>query len=405
MKLTPLEIACGWVFDVDPQAPRLAQTPLAPFEALAEAVLPAVRQTPCVVSFSGGIDSSLVLAAAVVAARSRGLPLPVPVTLRFPDVQETHENDFQEAVISHLGVSDWVRLSFHDELDLVGPIASRALQRHGLLWPPNAHFHVPIFEQARGGAAVTGYGGDHLLSRWPWRRSADVLSGRVRPGWHDLLSLTFALAPTSLRRSRAVRGVVQRPWLTPQAAEAAIDTEAGVAAARPRLWPRWLRWQIGTRRTRMAQESLHILGADRGVAAHCPLLDPVFVGALARSGGQLGFGDRGAIVSRLASGVLPASLLARATKATFADVFFGHYGKAFAACCDGRGLDDRLVCFGQLRKEWSSPQPHVLTALLLQQAWLASAAKGGAQKIEDLGRVPPVARAPKHPTGERGKLE
>ena len=55
---------------------------LTPLAALEEAILPALRRPPCLVSFSGGRDSSCVLAAATRAARREGLQPPVPVTLR-----------------------------------------------------------------------------------------------------------------------------------------------------------------------------------------------------------------------------------------------------------------------------------------------------------------------------------
>jgi hypothetical protein len=43
------------------------------------AILPALRRTPCLVSFSGGRDSSSVLGAATRAGRRQGLSLPVPI--------------------------------------------------------------------------------------------------------------------------------------------------------------------------------------------------------------------------------------------------------------------------------------------------------------------------------------
>ena len=61
--------------------PETAATPRAAFEA---AILPGLRRSPCLVSFSGGRDSSAVLATATAVARREGLPLPVPITHRFP---------------------------------------------------------------------------------------------------------------------------------------------------------------------------------------------------------------------------------------------------------------------------------------------------------------------------------
>jgi hypothetical protein len=56
-----------------------------PVAELERAVVCALRRPPCLVSFSGGHDSSLVLAAAVRAAQRERLPAPVPVTWRVRD--------------------------------------------------------------------------------------------------------------------------------------------------------------------------------------------------------------------------------------------------------------------------------------------------------------------------------
>ena len=70
-----------------------------PSAALERAVLPALLRPPCVVSFSGGRDSSLVLAAAVAVARSEGLAAPIPITVRFPASAESDEQEWQERVV------------------------------------------------------------------------------------------------------------------------------------------------------------------------------------------------------------------------------------------------------------------------------------------------------------------
>ncbi len=84
---------------------------------------------------------------------------------------------------------------------------------------------------------------------------------------------------------------------------------------------------MATRRLRLAQASLTLLAADHGVAVHSPLLDPLFVSALARLGGTLGLGDRNRILGRIAVGRLPSALPARRGKA----VFTGPSGRGPAA--------------------------------------------------------------------------
>src|SRR3954451_5362253 len=175
--LTALEISSGLVLPPARRAPALPRlepgtTPRMAFEA---AVRPLLDRSPCLVSFSGGRDSSAVLAAATAIARREGLRLPVPVTHRFPSAALTQETEWQEQVIGHLGLSDWVRIDAADDLDCVGPVATEVLRRHGLLWPCNAYFHAPIFEAAAGGAVLTGVGGDEAFSPSSWTHAFNVL--------------------------------------------------------------------------------------------------------------------------------------------------------------------------------------------------------------------------------------
>jgi asparagine synthase (glutamine-hydrolysing) len=82
----PVEVLANLLLGRDPNAAALPQSPAAPVrDALENAMLPALRRSPCFVSFSGGRDSSAVLAVAVEVARRHGLPEPVPATMRFVD--------------------------------------------------------------------------------------------------------------------------------------------------------------------------------------------------------------------------------------------------------------------------------------------------------------------------------
>lgn len=120
--------------------------PRATLEAL---LRPALARAPCVIGFSGGRDSSALLAVAVALARREGWPEPVPVTLEY-DSERTFERPWQEMVIAHVRVDEWVRLKLSDELDFVGPVAAEGLRRHGVLFPANAHMIVPLARAARG---------------------------------------------------------------------------------------------------------------------------------------------------------------------------------------------------------------------------------------------------------------
>lgn len=168
LRPTALELASGVVLG-ERWEPRLPQVPasLTPRQALEDAILPALECMPCLVSFSGGRDSSVVLALAAAVARRHGLPAPVPFTVRFPGVAMADESEWQELVVRHLRLDDWQRYEAGDgELDLVGPVATRLMRRHGVLWPSNAHLVEPACRAASGGSLLTGLEGDGLLGAW-----------------------------------------------------------------------------------------------------------------------------------------------------------------------------------------------------------------------------------------------
>ena len=91
------------------------------------AILPALLRPPCLVSFSGGRDSAAVLATATALARREGLPVPIPATNVFSSDQDADESSWQETLVRHLGLSDWIRIEHTDELDLIGPYAKQVL--------------------------------------------------------------------------------------------------------------------------------------------------------------------------------------------------------------------------------------------------------------------------------------
>ena len=203
-----------------------------------EAVLSrALAQTPCAVSFSGGRDSSALLAVAADVARREGLPAPIALTMRFPNCEDSVETQWQEMVLRHIGVQDWVRLSFDDELDIVGPHAQAVLRRHGVMWPPLAYSQLPLADQVGGGVLITGFGGDELLSADPlWTRVNQVIERRVRPQPKDLLRLAAFYGPRPVRLAGARRrlaGGAPRPWLLPAAQREVMRHEERLLAAVP----------------------------------------------------------------------------------------------------------------------------------------------------------------------------
>ena len=383
--LTPLEIAAGFPIGLDPSTPPLPEAGEGddPVVALERAVLVGLSRPPCLVSFSGGRDSSAVLAVATDVARREGLPLPVPMTLLFPRAPEADEADWQAGVIEHLGLDEWIRLEFDDDLDLVGPVAAGVLRRHGLVWPPNSHFHVPILERARGGSVLTGIDGDGLFANWRWARVAGVLGRQLRPEPRDVLRIGLALSPRPVRSLHARRSAdAPLPWLTPEAARRLARAWAGPAAAEPLRWDRRVKWWVGLRSLRMVVRTFSLLAADADVAAVHPLADPGFLAALARAGGWWGLGNRTAIMRSLFAGVLLDEVLARPTKARLDGPTWNRHSRAFVAAWDGEGLDETLVDPAALRRAWSNGTPHAAGSTLLQALWLrADAARSAGEKL------------------------
>src|SRR5690625_7336371 len=105
------EIAVCWMHGVDPPT-AVPPTSKSPRDALDDAIRPALVGGPCFVTFSGGRDSSAVLAAATELARRDGLPDPIPVTRTSPGLPAAAEPGWQRLGIDHGGVRQRARLAF-----------------------------------------------------------------------------------------------------------------------------------------------------------------------------------------------------------------------------------------------------------------------------------------------------
>jgi asparagine synthase (glutamine-hydrolysing) len=383
MALTAREVAYGFVYGGrDFAAPLPVVEPgCAPLAALEQAMLPALRRSPCVVGFSGGRDSSAVLAVAARVARREGLALPVPVTMRFPGASASGESSWQERVVRHLGLADWERIEPGD-LDLVGTTAARCLRTHGLLWPANTHAHMPLLARARGGSLLSGIDGDSLFGGWAFARVGALLSGRASLEPRDVIRLGYAAAPRFVRgwvaRRRAKAGPVAR-WLRPDVRAASANAMTGWTPVR---WsghvaalagmPRWLA---------VVCASMQALADDTGTLLVHPFLDQRFLAALRSEGGAWGWGDRSATMAALFGELLPTETVTRATKARFDEVFWGEPSRAFARAWDGSGIDETLVDPEALRSEWLAQAPDFRSATLLQSAWLHAARQATAAAL------------------------
>ncbi|WP_237448103.1 asparagine synthase-related protein [Nocardioides flavescens] len=340
-------------------------------EAFEACVRDALEGGPCVVSFSGGRDSSAVLATAVDLARREGHDPPIAVSLRFARVPSSEEDQWQRHVVTSLGVRDWECVTLDQELDLVGDVASREADRHGVLWPPNTHFHTPVAELARGGTLLTGFGGDEIMSPgWVWDRAALVLTRQVRPRPSDLLEVGAAFSPAVVRRARLRRRpdpTPPMPWLTQDAATRVRRAWRDLALAEPLRHEEAVRhvyWR--SRYLSVALDSLALLARGHGAKARHPFADPDFVSMVAAERGAAGPRHRTREMVRLFGDLLPRETITRVGKATFNGAFFAERSRAVVGAWDGTGVDESRVDVDSLRRTWASADPDARTYPLLQ---------------------------------------
>ena len=334
-RLSPLEIASGFVFGLVPHSrlpAPLKSGPQMPRHVLEQAVLPALMRPPCLMSFSGGRASSAILAVAVHLARREGFELPVPATIRVNGSASGDERSRQERVIIHLGLTEWIRLEFADQLDLVGPVAMRALRRQGFLWPAHAHLFRPLIEWASGGSLITGLG-----CHGPFEEPASLLDRDPSP----------------------------LPWLWPSAQRevqrrlrADVASEAGLAQHS-------IPSRGGLRRIQVGIELLRSLGAELRVEVCHPLMDPEFATALDHS--PVSRRSTQALVGDL----LPLEFLIRPHTPNHGHACWGSYSRELAEAWEGEGADSQLVDVRTLQRQWSLTRPDPRTFLLLQSVALA----------------------------------
>ncbi|MBW3557095.1 MAG: asparagine synthase C-terminal domain-containing protein [Actinobacteria bacterium] len=372
---TPLELASGMPFGEHPVSPLPhVASDVSPRRALEDAMRPWLAGGRCFTAFSGGRDSSAILAVATRLAKREGLPLPTPVTIRFPGVTDADESAWQELVIDHLGVDDWVRMEVEDELDYLGPLATRLLRRHGLMWPPYFHYEHVLLEQASGGVLLSGHDGDGVFGWWRWAGLSSVLHRKRPPRLGDMATLALAALPARLRRWEArERRSPSLPWLR---AGPGVTVQLGLAtemAGQPKRWDRWLSWLSRRRTLALGLATIERLARDCGTRAVHPFLDPRFLAALALDGGCTGYGERTDVMRALFADVLPGEMLARKAKSSLGGGFWRGPSQAFAASWDGHGVDMDVVDPVALREAWSVSRPPIGAIALLQGAWLVGA--------------------------------
>jgi hypothetical protein len=374
-RLTDFELATGWVGGFDAPTPTPAVggglTPRQGFEA---SLLPALRRSPCVVAFSGGRDSTAVLAVATHVARREGLPDPVPATHDFIGHGEADESTEQELVIRHLGLQEWHRIRNVDAFDVLGERARAGLLRHGLLWPALAHCHAPLAELAAGGGSlVVGEGGDEVLGVHRMTAVNYVLKKR-RLRSIELRMLSHSLAPRSLheRRYRRELGAAgMQPWLRSDISERFLREHARDHVRTPLRADAAIRRHARRRALTTGTANIRrILDADE-VSFHMPFLDPLFLEPFARAAGLRGWISRTAMMRMLFADVVPDAICRRDAKAQFGGVAMGRPSRQFLADWDGEGIDPEVVDIGVFRAAAQEALPLFGIQMLLQSAWLA----------------------------------
>lgn len=339
-----------------------------PIEALRTIVRPYVLAGPCYVLFSGGRDSSAVLAVAMSVAREAGVSPPIPITGVHPDVPESDEADWQDYVLRHLNITERHVIALRGEQSLLAPATQQSLARHGLLWPPATHVQGPYIEGLVPGSVLSGEGGDAVITDRRITPMVKAIRG-LKP--RRALRALRKLRESSRTRAAASEGFLRAsPWLTSEGARAA---RTFVARARPEA----LRWSVGLRQTAfcrpaaMARVNFLQFFRERGFQAEDPLDHPHFVASLARAGGFIGLGSRTDMMRYLFLDYLPDSVLARETKASFNGARWTGREVRFAQDWSGNGVDTRLIDPDRLRQAWLSDEPPVLSDLHLHAAWLA----------------------------------
>jgi asparagine synthetase B (glutamine-hydrolysing) len=381
-RMTPFEIASGWLFGEvpaalpgSPGAPSLAETSASnPVQVLESMLAPALAQPPCVVAFSGGRDSSALLAVASRLAAREGLEPPVAATLRFPGEHEAHEEQWQELVVRHIGTSNWEKVPAGDSADLLGPVAAGELRRYGLLWPPAHHKDAPLCALAAGGTLVNGEGGDEVLGAHRVTPFARAIAGRLPKNRSEAAETALMVAPRPVRQRvyfTKLRAQVAKSWLRPEAQKHFAAAAAADKAAEPLHWSASLRRLPRMRAWNLGFHNQDICAAADRVTVLRPLQDARFLAALARSAPAWGFADRDTAMRVLFASLLPDELLRRPTKAVFNRVVFGEHSRAFVSRWNGGGVPSDLVDTEVLRRFWAAPNAHALSFSLLQSAWLA----------------------------------
>jgi asparagine synthase (glutamine-hydrolysing) len=348
-----------------------------PREVLDEILRDALESPPVYVLFSGGRDSSAVLASAVAVARAHGLAPPVPATMQFEGHAATAETEWQERMLRLLELDDWVRFDVGDEFGALDRTATEALVRHGHYWPPNAHSLLICARHLGAGATVlTGGGGDEVFQRWDTRRESYRRLLALRPRRRAARQIALNTLPAWVRTRWAQRRAsVDLEWLTPAANEELHSRRRRAARATPNSVVAATEVYLAGRYRECLGATMQTFAEASGVRLIEPFYDAGFVRAFAAAAPRNGYASRADALRVCFADRLPEDVISRTSKAEFSGPLWTDKTRAFAESWDGAGIDPAIAVPELVAQEWQRPRPDGRLAPLLQAAWLATRAQ------------------------------
>lgn len=332
------------------------------------------------VLFSGGRDSSAVLATATAVCRRLGADDPTTVTAVYPNDPATDEYEWRREVLKHLRLTNAVEVEITTERRMLSSQTRSSLEAWGTVWPPAVHTQSRYFDVSPRAVFLTGEGGDGVIDGGRITPLTLVVSDFPRVSKRLLAAAAHSLTPDAIHMANQRRAWATGhtwPWVRPER-----RNQVAGALVSPRGPLNWGASRLHVPLQRSVQLVLQntVVAARRvGADLRHPLLDAHFLTALAGEGGTWGYRGRTDAFRRLFGDLLPDQVLARTTKAAFNTSRWGDGERDFASSWTGTGVDHDIIDYKLLREEWLSESPHPVAQFLVHDAWLAERSATGRQ--------------------------